>query len=122
MLHRDFFANMIQPRINSSMQWWENWAATYEVSSGNKEWAPTPEDTSSFDAKAWKGAWESVTACEAACKGWKGCMMWEFVEDLCKMDDNLRMGQGYAPGMTERKTSLMHTSGWMLDRVDNWTC
>ena len=104
---------------------WENGAAAFEVSSGNQEWAPVPDKSAaggSIDAKAWRDAWQSSEACAAACRGWEACMMWEYVEDLCKMDDDLRMGQGYAPGMTERKTSLMHTSGWIIDRVDEWVC
>ena len=99
-------------------------AAKYEVSSANQEWAPTPqeEEGSSFDAKLWKKAWNSVDDCEAACKGWTQCAMWSFVEDLCKMDDKMIMGQGYAPGMSQRKTALMHTSGWMPQRLDEWHC
>lgn len=122
LLHRDFFTNMILPRIQTNAQWWDNRAAQYEVSSGNQAWAPTPEDAGTFDAKAWKGAWESVEACEAACRGWTACVGWTFVEDLCKMDDKVTLGQGYAPNMSQRKTSLMHTSGWLPERLEQWRC
>lgn len=113
---------MILPQLQNSTQWWDNMAGLYEVSSANKEWAPAPEDRSTYESGLWKKAWESVEACEAACKGWTHCAMWTFVEDLCKMDDKMIMGQGYAPSMSQRKTSLMHTSGWMTNRLENWKC
>lgn len=96
-------------------------ASMYEVSSSNK-WPPTMEDGSTFDTDLWKSAWKSVDACEAACESWSVCTMWTYVEDLCKMDDKIAMGQGFAPAMSQRKTSLMHTSGWVTDRLEEWTC
>ncbi|KAK7409423.1 hypothetical protein QQX98_008384 [Neonectria punicea] len=120
LLHRDFFTEKILPSIQEPIQWWDNMANLYEVTSANKEWPPTPEGE--YDADRWKQAWQSVEACEAACKGWADCIQWTYVEDLCKMDDKMIMGQGYAPAMSQRKTSLMHTSGWLPDRLDRWTC
>jgi hypothetical protein len=38
------------------------------------------------------------------------------------MDDKLIMGQGYAPAMSERKTALKTTSGWLKERLDAWNC
>jgi heme A synthase len=70
----------------------------------------------------WKGAWVSADACEAACKSWASCVQWSYVEDLCNMDDKLIMGQGYAPAMSERKTALKTTSGWLQGRLDGWHC
>ncbi|OAQ88056.1 glycosyltransferase family 31 protein [Purpureocillium lilacinum] len=122
MLYRDFFKSMILPRIQKTAQWWDNMASLYEISSANREWAAVPKDGSKYDAALWKKAWRSVEACEAACRGWTNCAMWSFVEDLCKMDDKITMGQGYAPSMSQRKTSLMHTSGWMSDRLEGWKC
>lgn len=113
---------MILPQVQKRAEWWDNMASLYEVSSANKDWAPVPEDGSSYDAGLWKKAWESVDACEAACQGWAECAMWTFVEDLCKMDDKMIMGQGYAPSMSQRKTSLKHTSGWMTERLQGWAC
>ena len=113
---------MVQPQVQKNAQWWDNMAGLYEVSSANKEWATAPKDSSTYDAAVWKKAWTSVEACEAACRAWSDCVMWSFVEDLCKMDDKVIMGQGYAPSMPQRKTSLMHTSGWITDRLESWTC
>jgi hypothetical protein len=122
LLYRDFFKAMILPHILENAQWWDNMASLFEVSSGNQEWAPAPEDSSTYDSALWKKAWASTEACEAACRGWTGCAMWTFVEDLCKMDDKFIMGQGYAPSMSQRKTSLMHTSGWITERLQEWAC
>lgn len=113
---------MILPHIQHSVEWWDNTASLFEISSSNQQWAPMPEDTSTYDVKIWKQAWQSVEDCEAACKGWSDCAMWTFVEDLCKLDDKIIMGQGFAPSMSQRKTSLKHTSGWMVERLGNWAC
>lgn len=113
---------MILPRIQKTVEWWDNMASLYEISSANKAWAPGPEDESTYDSAVWKKGWESVNACEAACKSWDSCVMWSYVEDLCKMDDKMVLGQGFAPAMSQRKTSLMHTSGWFPNRLDNWSC
>lgn len=95
-------------------------AGLYEVTSANKDSPPVPEGE--YTLSLWQNAWESVEACEAACGGWKECVSWEYVEDLCKMDDKMVLGQGFAPGMSQRKTSLMHTSGWVPERLDDWSC
>ncbi|CAG9992225.1 unnamed protein product [Clonostachys byssicola] len=121
-LHRDFFNEMILPHIEKPAQWWENGANQFSITSDNQKWPPAPEDRSSYDEAVWKQGWQSAEACEAACISWTECMMWSFTEDLCKMDDKIAMGQGYAPGMSQRKTSLMHTSGWMTDRLPYWKC
>ncbi|KAK5988930.1 hypothetical protein PT974_10427 [Cladobotryum mycophilum] len=120
LLHRDFFNKMILPNIQKRAEWWDNHAGLFEVSSGNKDAPPVPEGK--HDVELWKKAWESIDACEAACKGWETCAQWTYVEDLCKMDDKLIMGAGYAPSMSQRKTALMHTSGWMHERLNNWKC
>lgn len=123
LLHRDFFNDMILPNIKEHAEWWDNYSGVYEVASGNREWAAKPgPDNGQYDEALWSKAWESVEACEAACQGWTKCMQWNFVEDLCKMDDKVYYGQGYAPGMSQRKTSLKHTSGWMYKRLEEWKC
>lgn len=120
LLHRDFFNALILPRVQAPAPWWDNRAELYEVTSANQAWAAKPE--SGFDDETWKMGWESVEACEAACRGWDACVSWTFVEDLCKMDDKVTLGQGYAPGMSQRKTSLIHTSGWLPERMEAWLC
>lgn len=120
MLHRDFFLEMIAPDLRKRIEWWDNLSELYQVSSGNKASPPVPE--TKHDIELWKKAWESTDACEAACKGWANCVQWSYVEDLCKMDDKLIMGQGYAPAMSERKTALKRTSGWLNDRLESWAC
>ncbi|KAF4122288.1 glycosyltransferase family 31 [Geosmithia morbida] len=122
LLYRDFFNHMILPSIQSDAEWWDNTASQYEVASSTKELSPAPEDGTKYDADLWADAWQSVEACKAACDGWEDCMMWSFVEDLCKMDNRMIMGQGFASSMSQRKTSLMHTSGWMPERLVNWEC
>ncbi|KAL6694654.1 hypothetical protein J3F84DRAFT_377535 [Trichoderma pleuroticola] len=123
LLHRDFFNAMILPNIKEHADWWDNYSGVFEVSSGNREWAPKPgAENGQYDKALWANAWESVEACEAACQGWTMCMQWNYVEDLCKMDDKIYMGQGYAPGMSQRKTALRHTSGWMYKRLEDWKC
>ncbi|KAH6604304.1 glycosyltransferase family 31 protein [Trichoderma cornu-damae] len=125
LLYRDFFRDVILPGVKKHAQWWDNRSGAFEVSSGTRESAPAPAPGAgggSYDEVLWSKAWESVEACEAACKGWTECMQWNFVEDLCKMDDRIFMGQGYAPAMSQRKTALMHTSGWMYKRLERWTC
>ncbi|KAK3996640.1 glycosyltransferase [Cladorrhinum sp. PSN332] len=120
MLHRDFFLEMIAPDLKKRAEWWDNLSELYQVSSGNKASPPVPD--TKHDLESWKKAWESTDACEAACEGWVNCVQWSYVEDLCKMDDKLMMGQGYAPAMSERKTALKRTSGWLKDRLDKWSC
>jgi hypothetical protein len=92
----------------------------YEITSANKEGPPGPPDA--YSSEAWKRGWESPDACEAACRTWESCMQWSYVEDLCRMDDKMILGQGYAPSMSERKTALMHTSGWLPERLKGWAC
>ncbi|KAK4164443.1 glycoprotein-N-acetylgalactosamine 3-beta-galactosyltransferase [Cladorrhinum sp. PSN259] len=120
MLHRDFFLEMIAPDLKKRAEWWDNLSELYQVSSGNRASPPVPE--TKHDLELWKKAWESTDACEAACEGWEKCVQWSYVEDLCKMDDKMMMGQGYAPAMSERKTALKRTSGWLTDRLDKWSC
>ncbi|KAH6892903.1 glycosyltransferase family 31 protein [Thelonectria olida] len=120
LLHKDFFLDMILPRIQKPIQWWDNMASLYEVTSANKDAPPAPEGE--YDSGLWSKAWESVASCEAACRGWSDCVEWSYVEDLCKMDDKMMMGQGFAPAMSQRKTSLMHTSGWLPERLQRWNC
>ena len=38
--HRDFFNAMILPNIKEHAEWWDNYSGVFEVSSGNREWAP----------------------------------------------------------------------------------
>ncbi len=38
------------------------------------------------------------------------------------MDDKVIMGQGYAPAMSQRKTALKTTSGWLPERLEDWHC
>lgn len=90
------------------------------MTSGNKAAPPAPEK--GYDAALWRKAWASVDACEAACESWSDCVQWSYVEDLCSMDDKLIMGQGYAPAMSERKTALKTTSGWLKERLNGWQC
>ncbi|GAB1316837.1 N-acetylgalactosaminide beta-1,3-galactosyltransferase [Madurella fahalii] len=118
--HRDFFLAMIAPNLHKRVEWWDNLSGLYQVTSGNKASPPAPE--SGYDAALWSAAWESVDACEAACESWTACVQWNYVEDLCSMDDKLIMGQGYAPAMPERKTALKRTSGWLKERLDSWQC
>ncbi|KAK4221128.1 hypothetical protein QBC38DRAFT_492698 [Podospora fimiseda] len=120
MRHKDFFEEMIASDLKKRQEWWDNLSELFSVSSGNKENPPVPE--SSHDLGLWKKGWESVEACERACEGWENCVQWSYVEDLCKMDDKLIMGQGYAPAMSERKTALKRTSGWLKERLDKWSC
>ena len=122
LTYGDFFSQMILPHVQQSVEWWDNTASMYEISSSNQQWAPKPDESSSFDAERWGKGWQSVEDCEEACRAWADCAMWTFVEDLCKLDDKMVMGQGYAPSMSQRKTSLKHTSGWLPDRLDQWTC
>ncbi|KAK4185177.1 family 31 putative glycosyltransferase [Podospora australis] len=121
LTHRDFYLALIKPDLEKRAEWWDNMAEAYQVSSGNKAWPPTPKN-GKHDEEKWKAAWESADACEEACVSWDKCVQWNWVEDLCKMDERLFMGQGYAPAAPERKTALKRTSGWLTERVDEWTC
>ncbi|KAL2171394.1 hypothetical protein VTG60DRAFT_3037 [Thermothelomyces hinnuleus] len=120
LFHRDFFMAMIAPNLRKRAEWWDNQSGLLRVTSANKASPPTPE--TDFDMALWKNAWESADACEAACESWVSCVQWSYVEDLCSMDDKVMMGQGYAPAMSERKTALKTTSGWLLERLDEWKC
>ncbi|KAK3290813.1 uncharacterized protein B0H64DRAFT_451132 [Chaetomium fimeti] len=120
LLHRDFFMGMIFPDLQERAEWWDNQSGLFRVTSANKAAPPTPED--GHDTALWKGAWVSADACEAACKSWTTCVQWSYVEDSCGMDDKLMMGQGYAPAMSERKTALKTTSGWLKERLEGWHC
>ena len=111
---------MISPALQKRIEWWDNQSGLFQVTSANKGAPPEPEGRHS--SSLWKDAWQSIDACEAACKAWGDCVQWSYVEDLCRMDDKLIMGQGYAPTMSERKTALMTTSGWLKERLDDWQC
>ncbi|KAH7324797.1 glycosyltransferase family 31 protein [Stachybotrys elegans] len=120
LLHKDFFGKMMLHRVQERKEWWDNMSGVYEVTSANKEDPPAPPDA--YEASVWKKGWESADACEAACKSWVNCVQWSFVEDLCRLDDKVFEGQGFAPAMSQRKTSLKHTSGWLPDRLNDWSC
>ncbi len=111
---------MIAPDLRQRAEWWDNLSSLYSVASANKASPPSPDTHN--DAELWGQAWTSADACEAACKSWDACVQWSYVEDLCKMDDKLIMGQGYAPAMSERRTALKTTSGWLKERLDAWHC
>jgi len=111
---------MIAPDLRKRAEWWDNLSGLFSVTSANKESAATPDTV--YDPALWRRAWMSTDACEAACKSWATCVQWSYVEDLCRMDDKLIMGQGYAPAMSERKTALKTTSGWLKERLDAWNC
>ncbi len=111
---------MIAPHLKKRAEWWDNQSSKYSITSANRDDSPTPENVSALDI--WRSGWKSVDACEAACISWDDCMQWSFVEDLCKMDDKVAMGRGYAPTMSQRKTALMSTSGWLKERIETWQC
>ncbi len=111
---------MIAPNLQARAEWWDNFSSLYRVTSANKAAPPSPDTL--YDPALWRQAWESVEACEAACRSWATCAQWSYVEDLCRMVDKLIMGQGYAPAMSERKTALRTTSGWLKERLDTWQC
>jgi hypothetical protein len=111
---------MIAPNLRRRAEWWDNLSGLYSVTSENKASPPAPD--TDYDSELWKQAWASVDACEAACNSWTSCVQWSYVEDLCKMDDKLIMGQGYAPAMSERRTALKTTSGWLKERLEAWHC
>ncbi|KAK0739420.1 hypothetical protein B0T21DRAFT_362585 [Apiosordaria backusii] len=122
--HGDFAEKVILPELKArknKAEWWDNFSAVWQVSSGNKNDPPGPEGKK-YDESKWKKAWESVEDCEEACKSWEECVQWSWVEDLCKMDNKFMMGQGYAPAMPERKTALKRTSGWLTERLETWKC
>ncbi|KAK3896970.1 glycosyltransferase [Staphylotrichum tortipilum] len=120
LLHRDFFLGMIAPNLKRRAEWFDNFSSLYMVTSENQASPPTPD--SQYDSALWRQAWVSTDACEAACKSWVTCVQWSYVEDLCRMDDKLIMGQGFAPAMSERKTALKTTSGWLQERLEGWKC
>lgn len=118
--HGDFFMEMIAPHLKSKQQWWDNMSSKFRVTSANKDDPPLPESLDQAAIPVWKDAWSSADACSAACESWQDCMQWSFAEDLCKMDDNVIWGKGYAPEMSQRKTALMTTSGWITKRLERW--
>ncbi|KAJ4307610.1 hypothetical protein N0V84_012609 [Fusarium piperis] len=120
MLHGDFFKRMIAPNLDKRREWWDNKSSLFEITSANADSPPAPQ--SGYNTSLWAHAWKSVDACEAACESWDECMQWSYYDDLCRLDDKLTMGSGYAPGMIQRKTGLMITSGWFIDRLQTWTC
>ncbi|KAJ4387079.1 hypothetical protein N0V93_007666 [Gnomoniopsis smithogilvyi] len=118
--HGDFFMAMIAPELKSKREWWDNMSNKFKVTSANKDSPPMPESVKSEGVSSWKNAWMSADACAAACEEWDGCIQWSFAEDLCKMDDTASWGTGYASEMSQRKTALMTTSGWMTKRLEQW--
>lgn len=111
---------MIAQDLEKRREWWDNMSSEFEITSANANSPPAPE--TKYDAGLWADSWKSVDKCEAACESWDECMQWSFYDDLCKLDDKLIMGSGYAPTMSQRKTGLMVTSGWFVDRLQTWTC
>ncbi|KAF7562261.1 hypothetical protein G7046_g1869 [Stylonectria norvegica] len=120
LLHGDFFNAVVLSSIQKRAEWWNNMANLYEITSSNKDSPETPE--SAHNIEAWSKAWETVDTCENACRAWVDCVQWTYVEDSCKLDDKMIMGQGVAKSESERKTSLQHTSGWFPERLENWKC
>ncbi|KAJ4416480.1 hypothetical protein N0V82_006745 [Gnomoniopsis sp. IMI 355080] len=118
--HGDFFLSMIAPELKSKQEWWDNMSNKFRVTSANKDDPPRPESVKADGIETWKDAWVSADACAAACEKWDECIQWSFAEDLCKMDDNAIWGKGYASEMSQRKTALMTTSGWMTERLQQW--
>ncbi|KAJ4052044.1 hypothetical protein NW761_014335 [Fusarium oxysporum] len=120
MLHGDFFKRTIAQDLDKRREWWDNLSSLFDVTSANANSPPVPQ--SKYNRSLWTNAWKSVDACEAACESWDECMQWSYYDDLCRMDDKLIMGSGFAPGMFQRKTRLIITSGWLLHRIKDWEC
>ncbi|KAF5590559.1 glycosyltransferase family 31 [Fusarium subglutinans] len=120
MLFKDFFTLIIAPDLGKRREWWDNLSSLFDVTSANANSPPAPH--SNYDRSLWANAWKSADACEAACESWDECMQWSYYDDLCRMDDKLTMGSGFAPGMYQRRTRLLITSGWLLPRIKNWEC
>ncbi len=113
---------MIAPHLQKRAEWWDNLSGLYQITSASKGSPLTPDALDSYHRAQWGKAWESADACETACLTWETCVQWSYLEDSCKMDDKMRMGQRYAPTTSERKTALMTTSGWLKERVSDWGC
>lgn len=109
---------MMAPQLKKKQEWWDNMSNKFSVTSGNKDDPPMPESVKAV--AIWKDAWKFADGCAAACQAWDECLQWSFVEDLCKMDNQIMMGKGYASQMTQRKTALMTTSGWIVERLEDW--
>ncbi|CZR45933.1 uncharacterized protein FPRO_11380 [Fusarium proliferatum ET1] len=49
---------------------------------------------------------------KAACESCAECMQWSYDDGLCRMDDKPQlMGSGFTPGLFQKKTRLIITSG-----------
>lgn len=104
--------------MRNKQEWWDNMSSKFKVTSASKDDPPIPASVKTVGI--WKDAWLSADACAAACTTWDECIQWSFAEDLCKMDDKAIWGKGYASEMSQRKSALMTTSGWMVDRIQDW--
>ncbi|EWZ84190.1 hypothetical protein FOWG_12005 [Fusarium oxysporum f. sp. lycopersici MN25] len=111
MLHGNFFERMIAPVFDSRREWWDNLSSLFDITSANANLPLAPQ--SKYNRSLCINAWKSVDACEAACESWDECMQWSYYDDLCRMDDKLIMGSGFAPHMFQRKARLIITSGWL---------
>ncbi|QKD48585.2 uncharacterized protein FOBCDRAFT_196059 [Fusarium oxysporum Fo47] len=111
MLHGNFFERMIAPVFDRRREWWDNLSSLFDITSANANLPLAPQ--SKYNRSLCINAWKSVDACEAACESWDECMQWSYYDDLCRMDDKLIMGSGFAPRMFQRKARLIITSGWL---------
>lgn len=111
MLHGNFFERMIAPVFDSRREWWDNLSSLFDITSANANLPLAPQPK--YNHSLYINAWKSVDACEAACESWDECMQWSYYDDLCRMDDKLIMGSGFAPRMFQRKARLIITSGWL---------
>ncbi|KAI9929720.1 hypothetical protein MW887_001196 [Aspergillus wentii] len=118
--YRDIYNAFIKPYLRHRVEWWDNQSSQYDITSSNAPHAEPP--TTATSKETWLKSWQSADACEAACLSWSECVQWAFYEDRCRMHDQVYLGSGYPIGDPRRQTSLMYTSGWLSERMDEWAC
>ncbi|KAK8035819.1 hypothetical protein PG991_001892 [Apiospora marii] len=105
---------------NFEEAWWDNQSGRYHLTPQSVLTVERPKDAS--DGTLWDRSWKSEKDCEAACQGWRSCVQWYYYQYECKLDDRIWLGHGYPESMRYRKEKLESVSGWLADRVLDWTC
>jgi hypothetical protein len=100
--HRDVFMELVRPKIDTSVQGWDNMSADKEYNA---------HEHAAAENELERNAWKSFEHCRALCDDQDDCMQFSFDTGNCGISNTFRLGFA--------KPNERIRSGWMLDRVDN---
>lgn len=112
ILYRDVFAAFIQPRLEVEKAGWIN------LSEEVAEIVVNPEGTERSHLQEMG----SKDICRSVCETRQDCLQWMWRNKVCTVSNVVKLGRRETQqrnGVEDDKTQVI--SGWMLDRINEWT-